>query len=360
MKILYTTLYSTEYGMGGAEKVLYDLARAMKEVFHDEVICVTNRGLLTVFLREVGISVAEVPRPKIETLRILWKLHETISSFRPDVVHSHHRYMTFLLTNFFNKRCKILHTQHIPMHDRQKLFRYGHLATAVHEAVRQNLIQHYKVPQDRVVTIPNAVAPQIPDPKELETLRRQYPRSNNQRYALCIARLEEQKGHRYLIEAVSQMPPLYQRRLKIFLAGDGTLSIPLKQEIGRRQLSEGFVFLGHTKRVAEFLALCDFLILPSLWEGLPLSVLEAYSAGRPVIATDIPGSRESVKPNETGVLIPGENAGALSKAIVYFIDHPSDVEEMGRRAYEFWKERFSFRKMITAYHELYGKMSTCE
>ena len=356
MKILYGTFYHSKFGMGGAEQVLRDLARAMKERFHEDVMCIANPGLLTLSFRESEIPVAEVPLSKMKTLQILWRLQRVISDFQPDIIHSHHRYMTFLLDLFFKRKAKIIHTQHVPAWDWRGLFRYGHLATAVHEAVRRNLIETYTVPEDCVVTIPNAVPPQVPDPKELRTLCQRYPRQKGQCFALCIARLDEQKGHRHLVEAVAELPKVYQERIKIFLAGDGVLAATLKKEVVEKGVTQQFIFLGHTNKIPEFLTLCDFLVLPSLWEGLPLSILEAYSAGKPVIATDIPGSRESVRPGETGLLVPARDATSLAKALIKFIEHPPDVAAMGGSAYDFWQEKFSFERMVSAYHELYKNL----
>lgn len=358
MRILYATLYRSEFGIGGAEYVLRDLVRNMKEKFGEEVACAMNAGDLADFLRHTGIPVFEIPRSKIKTLQILARLNQVIATFRPDIIHSHHRYLTFLLDLFFKKRSKILHTQHVLTRDKRGLFRYGHLTTAVHESVRENLISHYGAPGHLVVTIPNAVRSRAPDPVELEKLQARYPRLPGQVIGLCIARMEEQKGHLYLIQAVDQLPDSHKRKIKIFLAGDGTLAPFLKQEAARRGLAEQFVFLGHTPQIPELLTLCDFVILASLWEGLPLSILEAYTTAKPVIATDIPGSKETVRQGETGLLVPPRNAGDLSRAIRHLMDHPVEAAAMGRKGYAFWEENFSFEKMLHAYHDLYREFST--
>jgi len=113
--------------------------------------------------------------------------------------------------------------------------------------------------------------------------------------------------------------------------------------------------LGFTKDISSLLSVSDFLILPSLWEGLPLSLLEACLAGKAAIATDIPGSREVVRGGRTGLLVAARDAQALCRAIQSFLDDPEKVKKMGEEARGLARG-FSFERMVTNYHDLYKKM----
>jgi glycosyltransferase involved in cell wall biosynthesis len=132
---------------------------------------------------------------------------------------------------------------------------------------------------------------------------------------LTVARLDEQKGQRYLLEAAAQVP-----QARFVLAGDGPLRTSLEAQARSLGLEQRVKFLGYRSDIPDLLAGCDVFVLPSLYEGLPLSILEAMSAGKPVIATQIGGTDEAVIPNETGLLIPPADPAALAAAIRKLLD----------------------------------------
>lgn len=354
MKILYATLYSAEFGMGGAERVLYYLAQEMKGRYQEQVACALNAGIFSDSLSKLNLPVYEIPHSKIHTLRILRQFQKAIGEFKPDIIHSHHRYTSFLLTQFFKNKAAILHTEHVMRRDKRFFFRYGHMATAVHESVRQNLIRHYGVPAENVFTFPNAVPPLQVDANRVQELRRLHAESGKL-IALCIGRLEEQKGQRYLIGAVAKLPDAIRQKLMIVLAGEGSMRRFLEKEAAAKGVSANFVFLGHTTHVGDWLEACDFTVLPSLYEGLPLSVLEAYAAGKGVVATDIDGTREIVKPGMTGMLVRAADESALSQALEELIKNPGKIRQLNEGAKSFARE-FSFNQMIKSYHDLYMKL----
>lgn len=355
MKILYVHLSLPGRGMGGADKVVWDLARSMKEIYHEEVAAVLNPGELADRFETLQIPVTEIFWSKFKTGQTSSRLRQRIRTFQPDVIHSHHRYTTFLLDLFFRKGNILLHTEHVLRRSKRWLFRYGHFATAVSDSVRENLAHHYRVPLDRVTTLRNAVSLRPVNSAWFQDFQHKYPRRPGDIFILCSGRLDEQKGHRYLIEAIARLPDSYRARLKIFIAGEGRLETFLRREAARRGVEAPFVFLGFTPFIPELLSLCDFLILPSLYEGLPLVVLEAFSAGKPVIATDIPGTREVVENGRNGILVPPRDAGKLANAIERWMNHPEEMGKMGDEAKRF-SERYSFEQMILSYHELYQKL----
>lgn len=352
MRILYVHLYAVDFSPGGADCGVFDLARSMKEDYHEEVHCVTNEGLLAERLRSRGIGVSVLPSKKTQVLAALHVLRRTLAAFQPNVIHSHHRYTTFLLDLFFKDKAFLLHTQRVTHQDKRSFFRCGHLATAVSEGVRLNLIQDFHVPPELVLTIPNAVWMRPLDPARLAEVRGKYPKKSGELLVLCNARLTEQKGHVYLIEAVQKLPQASRDRLRILLAGDGPLRSFLEQQIKHRGVESSFTFLGYTENIPELLTHTDFSVLPSLWEGLPRTLIESFLMGRTVLVTDIPGVREVLRPGENGLKVPPRDSGALAGALQQLMDKPMEIERMQAIALND-SEKFSFKKMTTAYHELY-------
>ena len=355
MRILFAHRYDPSFRMGGAARFVLELCLPLRSECHVDVACVTNEGELADKLAAAGIPVYKIPYARSRTPAILKGAAEAIKDFKPDVIHSHHRYLTFLLDVFFKRTVRILHTEHVLREDKRLFFRPGHHATAVSQAVRDNLIHYYRMREAQVTCIPNAVRVRRADEAKLTELERRYRSGGGRLLGLCVGRLDEQKGHTYLIQALSFLPAALRAKILILLAGEGPLSASLMTEAAKTGVSSCLEFLGHTQDVPEFLQLCDLFILPSLWEGMPLSVLEAYQAGKPVLATDIAGTREVVVQGKTGVLVPPKDPSALAEALGGFIRNPSRYQEM-KDAIDRRAEEFSFETLLRRYGELYQEL----
>ena len=96
-------------------------------------------------------------------------------------------------------------------------------------------------------------------------------------------------------------------------------------------------------------------MLPSLWEGLPRGAIEAVVFGKPVIATDIAGTREAVVHGQNGLLVPPRNPRKLAEAIQDLMDHPEKIRCMSKEAVRF-SHKFSFPTMVQTYHDLYKEL----
>lgn len=358
MKILYTHLYDASFGMGGAEKVLLDLALAFKEK-GETVEAAVNQSRLAEKLSDAGIPVTRIYWSKPRTFHTLHRLKQTAARFQPDVIHSHHRYTTFLSDLFLKKTAPVLHTEHVLRFDKKLLFRTGDLVTAVHESVAQNLADYFRVDPRKIITIPNAVRKPEPGPARMNAIRQRMPKTKGELWALFIGRLEEQKGHIYLVDAVAALNSSERGRLRFVLAGDGSLEPMLKRRVAELGVEKNFFFLGHTDEVPEWLVLCDFVVLSSLWEGMPLSVLEAFSAAKAVLATDIPGTREVMVDQVTGWLVKAKDSNAFAEGLRRVLSRPEDAVSFGANAYRRWESEYSFDVMIERYRTAYESLKRC-
>lgn len=181
---------------------------------------------------------------------------------------------------------------------------------AVSQEVRARYIEDLRVPARKLAVVPNAIevppASRTPDP----ALRASLVRGGPDYVVLTSARLHPQKGHAYLLAAAAQIPDA-----TFVLAGDGPLRAELESQARELGIAERCVFLGYRSDVPDLLAAADLLVLPSLFEGLPVSVLEAMAAQRPVVATAIGGTDEVVTHGLTGLLVPPRDPTALASAI---------------------------------------------
>lgn len=171
--------------------------------------------------------------------------------------------------------------------------------------------------------------------------------------ALTVARLHEQKGLEYLMQAAARCPDV------IFaIAGEGPQRQLLEQMRLQLGLEDRVVLLGHRTDIPELLAACDLFVLPSINEGLPVSVLEAMASGKPVVATDIPGTREAVVSGRTGILVPPRDADAVASAISSIVRDQGLAMRMGEAGRSQVIDNFSVATMIDQVDRLYQELLT--
>ncbi|HEU4649411.1 MAG TPA: glycosyltransferase family 4 protein [Gemmatimonadales bacterium] len=207
---------------------------------------------------------------------------------------------------------------------------------AVSDEVRERYRRKLHVPASKLAVVRNGIpvsrSPKAPDP----ALRAELVRGRPEFVVLTPARFHEQKGHAYLLEAVAQVPDV-----TLVLAGDGELRPAMEQRASELGIMDRCLFLGHRSDVPDLLAAADLFVLPSLFEGLPLSVLEAMAAQRPVIATAIGGTNEAVVDGETGLLVPPRDSAGLAAAIRRMRTEPALARRLAGRARLHVEARFS-------------------
>jgi len=170
-----------------------------------------------------------------------------------------------------------------------------------------------------------------------------------------FGRLTQQKGQKTFLEAVSR---LGGHPVRFMLVGDGEDREMLERFAADRDFGDRVLFMGFRSDVPKLLAATDIVVLPSLWEGLPICLLEAMAAGRPVIASAVDGSVEVVVPGQTGLLVPPEHPQALAEAIAFLVEHPQVRERFGMRGQERVRQRFSLSEMLRATGAVYLELAS--
>jgi glycosyltransferase involved in cell wall biosynthesis len=235
----------------------------------------------------------------------------------------------------------------------------GRTATAVVlcvcEEERRLALAHGVARPERLRVVHNGTRPcddaVEPDPRLLELL-------SGGPLATAVSALRPQKALHVLLEAV----PLVWERLphaRVAIVGDG----PLREQLHRRARELGvlgderFAFLPFQAPAARYLQASDVFVLPSSWEGFPISVLEALACGVPQVATRVGGTPEAVSP-ETGVLVPPRDPRALAEAVAALLSDAARREGMCRASRARHAERFTLERMeeqtLAIYEELAG------
>jgi glycosyltransferase involved in cell wall biosynthesis len=151
----------------------------------------------------------------------------------------------------------------------------------------------------------------------------------------CFARLHPQKGQPILLEALAQMLPKAPG-VQLLLAGAGPTRPELEEQVARQALEKHVTFLGQISRgeLPALLARTDVVVLPSYWEGLPVSLIEALSAGKAIVASRVGGNPELVTDGVNGLLVPPGDAPALAEALLSLASDPERVRRMGLASQE--------------------------
>jgi glycosyltransferase involved in cell wall biosynthesis len=182
-------------------------------------------------------------------------------------------------------------------------------------------------------------------------LRAELAQGSRHRIVLTVARLDPQKGHNMLIAAASAVPDA------VFVcAGAGSQRAALEAEARARGVAGRLRFLGHREDIPALLAASDVVVLPSLYEGLPLAVLEGMAAGKPVVATAIGGTDEAVVDGETGLLVPGSDPAALAAAIRRVLDNPAFARTLGEAGRARVITHFSSATMVARVEDVYDEL----
>jgi len=170
-----------------------------------------------------------------------------------------------------------------------------------------------------------------------------------------VARLHRQKGIIDLMRAAGHIHR-GSPEAKIVVVGGGPMERTLRIEAQKLGLQRFFVILGERREARELLSLFDVFVLPSLWEGLPLVLLEAAAMGKPIVATDIDGVREVIRDRETGLLVPPANPEKLAEAILRLLRDKDLAHKLGENAKATIPPSFTLAKMVGETEQLYLRL----
>lgn len=180
-----------------------------------------------------------------------------------------------------------------------------------------------------------------------EEIRREMGWHDDHIVFIMPARMDAQKGHEVLFEALAKAQ-VNTLPLLVFLAGDGPLLSQHRKTVGRLGLQSKVVFGGFRRDLPKLYKGADVFLLSSHWESLPLSIREGMVAGLPVISTNVAGIPEAVEHNRSGLLVPPGDPAALAGAIAKLASEPSLRRSMGQRGKEISEERFNYQSWVSS------------
>jgi len=224
---------------------------------------------------------------------------------------------------------------------------------AVSEAARRFLIDGKGYPAAKITVVPNGRDVSVFRPSVArDAARKELGLDRTVPVVGVIGRLETQKGHGYLLEAwpsvVREFPDA-----RLLVVGDGTLRGALEARARELGIAESMIFAGFRSDVPRMLDAMDVLCLPSLYEGMPLTAIEAAAMARPVVATAVDGTLEVVRDHRTGRLVPPADPPALARALRELLRDPDGARRMGQAGRDWALLRFDLDRQVTATAHVY-------
>ena len=357
----------TDLKVGGVPLHLYHLARAMRERGHEVAVVSLSPDIpVGKMLENDGIDVENCGGRGGFDFRVVFRLGRIIKRRRPDVVHAllFHANVASRwaakLAGFPRERvlCEI---QTVEVERRWHLVvdRFTHRGCRFTIGNSPSVIEHLasaaRIPRDRLRLVCGGIdASRIrsASPADRSTIGV----ADDDKMILWVGRLDPVKGLDNLIDAFSRLPQ--ELRARLVLVGDGPQRSVLVERIARLGIADRVLMLGSRKDVPSLLKAADVFAFPSRTEGLPNALLEAMAAGCPVVTTDVPGCRDLIDNENTGLMVPYGDTGALHDALRRLLTDMKLAHALGteaRRAIEgHWPIEHTYQQYAGAYEDVLG------
>lgn len=356
MNILYLT---NHLNIGGITSYVLTLAEGLKQRGHNVYISSSGGAVLSKFINahinyiHIPIKTKSEASPKI--LISFFKLLKIIKEKDINIIHANTRVTCVLagLTRYFSG-CPYVSTCHGFFKRRffRKVFPcWGQRLIAISESVKGHLINDFKVDDKKITLIHNGINIEQGSLKFVVPLKKRLGLDSRPVVGI-VARLSEEKGHAYLIEAMQRVI-IEIPDAQLLIVGDGGMKEKLLNLSQALRIEKNIFFLSSVFDTREILSAMDIFVLPSLKEGLGLALMEAMASGLAVIGSKIGGIKSLIKDGFNGLLVEPANVDGLTQAILYLLKNPDKARSFGRNAQVFIKENFSSTKMIDETERVY-------
>ena len=320
-------------------------------------------------LLKKGATIRELNFAKPFDICSVLCLWHYFKKFRIDIVHTHliRAHIYGRLSARFAKVPVIVSTIHNmdhwkksknPFHKLASRFDgitafYADKIVTVSNAVGDYIREWQKVPPEKIITIYNGIDVERFDLQNDGChINHELNLALNKTTVTFIGRLDVQKGCEFLLKAASETLK-EQEDVQFLIVGEGRLKEELLSLTAKLGIDKELIFVGFREDIQNILACTDIFVMPSLWEGFGLSLVEAMAAGKPVIATNVGPLPELINHEETGFIVPARDHMALAAAVLTLAKNEELRKKMGKRAREKVKEKFDSLRMAQNYDKLF-------
>jgi len=234
------------------------------------------------------------------------------------------------------------------------LFGMTDVLLSVSEDLKKDIIRIFSIRPDKILPIVNGVDTERfkSDVVMRQSIRNEFGFADNEIVIGSVGRLVQIKDYKSLIESCALLIKAGQN-IKVLLVGDGDQRKNLHELAVLHRIEKKVIFAGQRDDIPNLLNAMDIFVLPSIDEGLSNTILEAMSAGKPVIATNVGGNREIITDRLTGMLITPQKPQEITLAIRSLLLDGKLFEAISKAGAANIREKFSMERMISRYDELY-------
>ncbi len=340
------------------------LCRRLSSAWRPLVICLTDKGQFAPELEADGFEVIALNKREGKDLVLPFRLAGLLRERDIRIMHGHNSGPMFtgtiagrivgagvIITDHsraYPERFSVVASEYVMAHLADEL-------VSVSDQNKQDLVKHLHWPEKKICVIHNGVeeVPHLSD-DELAALRAEFQLSADRPVVFTAARLEPQKNIGLLIEAAARLRA-QGIDADYLVAGDGSERSKLEALVDQTRMRDRFRLAGWRMDSLRLHRLADVFVLSSDWEGLPMSQLEAMSAGRPVVATNTGDVYRALVHEETGLLVPPRSLEQFADALGRVLADRALRERYGEAGRKLWRAQFSVEKMVARYEELYAR-----
>lgn len=347
--------------LGGTENVILQLCEILQPLVNKVIVCSCG-GLNVEKLRNMGIKHYTVPDIENKSFSTIISVSSTISKIVKNenitLIHTHHRMAAFYVSLLgLYKKCKFFNTSHNTFDNKKALtcFAYKHAnLIACGEIVKKNLVEVFGLNGVQVVhnSVPAFTGNVVVEPI-ISKLHEEccFVVGN-------VGRLSEQKGMEYFINAVPDILESHPET-RFLVIGSGEDEEKLKKLIDQLDIKDQVYLLGYRNDIQNIMSQLDLVVLSSLWEGFPLTPIEAFSVGKTIVATGVDGTVEIVRNGENGLIVESKSSEQISDKVIWMIEHPNERSNMEIAARLSYKNEFSMTTFAEGYLKCYGFKGEC-
>ena len=352
---------------GGVEEVVLALARRL-DPREFRLALAAPAPLLEAFapdLSDVAIETQAVEAESWRRREEIGKLSAFMTRVRPDIVNAHLFRSTAVAAPLARWHgARVVETYHGREGWRRGILGGNFLADrlvsrfvdrviAVSEAARAFLISGKGYDARKIVVVPNGRDLSVFRPGGGgQAVRKELGLDRATPLVGVIGRLEDQKGHVYLLDAWPSVLAEFPDARLLFV-GDGSLRGALERRARELGIAASVLFAGFRRDVPRVLDALDVVALPSLYEGMPLTAIEASAMAKPIVATAVDGTPEVIREGRTGRLVPPREPAALSRALRAMLRDPAAAQRMGSAGRDFVLDRFDLGRQVEATARVY-------
>ena len=370
-KVFNILQYIETIGPGGAETVLLDIVRNLERArFYPRVI-LHKSDWLHDQLNRYGIETEIIPSRRSWDLSFLRKFIGYCREHKIDLIHSHlfgaNLYASLAGAILRRPVIATFHNELFLRGQSEKFLsiksfiirKFASNMVFVAEYLKNDYLEYGKFPANKMQTIYNGISLNEKDANGIDSaLKKELGISDKDILIGHIANFRTPKGHRYLIEAASivceKVPDT--KFLLVGEEGDGSIKNEVDALIRKFGIENNIRILGFRNDVKNILRLIDVFVLSSVSEGMPLSVIEAMAASKPVVVTNVGGMSEIVIPDKTGFMVAPRDPQALAEKLIALLGNKEKRKEMGQNGKMIAEEKFSLKNMIDNYQKLYEEL----